>query len=155
VKAPTAGATFSVLDDRGRTALSGRVGASLGSWSADFGAVHPIDFTKLTKSGRYKIKLAGATSPTFKVDFTRDLFTPLAANTVEFFQAQRDGANVIPGRLGRTCSHLADRSADVYATPVFKGDGGDQLAEPLTKIGGPVDVEGGWFDAAARYLLGP
>ena len=30
---------------------------------------------------------------------------------------------------------------------MFKGDGGDQLAEPLTKIGGPVDVEGGWFDA--------
>jgi hypothetical protein len=147
VKSPTAGATFSVLDDRGRTALSGQVGASLGSWSAGFGAVHPIDFSKLTKSGTYKIKVAGATSPPFQVGSTKDLFTPLAANTVQFFQAQRDGANVIPGRLGRKPAHLADRSADVYATPVFKGEGGDELAQPLTKIGGPVDVEGGWFDA--------
>jgi endoglucanase len=47
----------------------------------------------------------------------------------------------------RKPSHLTDRHATVYATPVFEGDGGDVPAAPLRPIGGPVDVEGGWFDA--------
>jgi hypothetical protein len=146
----TSDAKFSVLDATGKTVLTGKVGASLGGWSDSFSAVHPIDFSKVTKSGTYKIKVSGAataTSPNFKIDAQAKLFAPIAADTVEFFQAQRDGANVVPGRLGRKQSHLADRKADVYDTPVFKGDGGDELAAPLKKIGGPVDVEGGWFDA--------
>ena len=146
----TADAEFAVLDAGGRTVLSGKVGASLGGWSDGFSAVHPIDFSAVTRSGTYRIKVSGAataTSPNFKVDTRARLFAPVAANTVEFFQAQRDGTDVVPGRLGRRQAHLADRAADVYDTPVFKGEGGDELAAPLKKIGGPVDVEGGWFDA--------
>ena len=30
---------------------------------------------------------------------------------------------------------------------MFEGDGGDVPAAPLKPVGGPVDVEGGWFDA--------
>ncbi|WNV90021.1 glycoside hydrolase family 9 protein [Umezawaea sp. Da 62-37] len=144
---PSPGAAFAVLDSAGRTALTGRVGASLGGWNAGYGAVHPIDFSGLTRTGTYRIKVAGATSPGFEVDSVRALHAPLAAANVEFFQAQRDGADVIPGRLDRKRSHLTDRRADVYDTPVFKGEGGDEVAEPLKRIGGPVDVEGGWFDA--------
>jgi hypothetical protein len=50
-------------------------------------------------------------------------------------------------RLDRRPSHLTDRRATVYATPMFEGDGGDVPAAPLRPAGGPVDVEGGWFDA--------
>jgi hypothetical protein len=42
---------------------------------------------------------------------------------VHFFQVQRDGAHV-PRRLDRKPSHLTDRHATVYATPVFEGDEG-------------------------------
>ncbi|MEJ2859068.1 MULTISPECIES: glycoside hydrolase family 9 protein [unclassified Saccharothrix] len=136
---------FTVVDSGGGAVLSGRLGASLGGWSAKFGAVQPIDFTALTKPGTYRIKAAGTTSPPFKIG--ADLFSPVTDRTVEFFQAQRDGADVIPGRLNRKPAHLTDRTATVYDTPVFRGDGGDELAEPLKSLGEEVDVEGGWFDA--------
>ncbi|ONI83326.1 hypothetical protein ALI22I_32875 [Saccharothrix sp. ALI-22-I] len=35
----------------------------------------------------------------------------------------------------------------MYDTPVFVGEGGDELAEPLRPLDVTVDVEGGWFDA--------
>jgi endoglucanase len=89
--------------------------------------------------------LAGA-SPPFRVATRRALFRHLVDDTVRFFQVQRDGARV-PHRLDRKPSHLTDRHASVYATPVFEGDGGDVPAAPLRPVGGPVDVEGGWFDA--------
>ncbi|CCH34471.1 glycoside hydrolase family 9 protein [Actinosynnema sp. NPDC047251] len=136
---------FTVLDAAGRTALTGQVGKSLGRWSAKFGAVHPIDFSALDRAGTYRVKAGGATSPAFKVG--DDLFAPVAANTVEFFQAQRDGADVVPGRLDRKPAHLTDRRATVYETPVFRGEGGDELAAPLKSTGTTADVEGGWFDA--------
>ncbi|CAL9351003.1 hypothetical protein SUDANB95_00463 [Actinosynnema sp. ALI-1.44] len=143
-KAPVDG-RFSVVDSRGRTVLTGRIGASRGGWSPAYRAVHPLDFTAVSKAGTYRIKAAGATSPPFKVG--ADLFSSVTDRTVEFFQAQRDGRDVIPGRLDRKPAHLTDRAATVYDTPVFRGDGGDELAEPLKPLGHTVDVEGGWFDA--------
>ncbi|XVV02366.1 glycoside hydrolase family 9 protein [Actinosynnema sp. CA-248983] len=143
-KAPVTG-RFSVVDGQGRTVLTGRIGASRGGWSEAFTAVHPLDFTALTRPGTYRIKAAGTTSPPFKIG--GDLFSSVTDRTVEFFQAQRDGQDVIPGRLDRKPAHLADRTATVYDTPVFSGDGGDELAEPLKPLGHTVDVEGGWFDA--------
>jgi hypothetical protein len=111
--------------------------------------VHPIDLTGLRRPGRYRIVVGGpvdAASPPFRVASRRALFGGLADDTVRFFQAQRDGAHV-PDLLDRKPSHLTDRHATVYDTPVFTGDGGDVPAAPLHPIGGPVDVEGGWFDA--------
>jgi len=87
-----------------------------------------------------------AASPAFRVATRRALFRALVEDTVHFFQVQRDGAHV-PRRLDRQPSHLTDRHATVYATPVFEGDGGNVPAAPLRPVGGPVDVEGGWFDA--------
>ncbi|HUQ60410.1 glycoside hydrolase family 9 protein [Lentzea sp.] len=138
---------FAVVDSRGRTVLTGRTGASTGSWSEKFPAVHPIDFSSLKAAGTYRIKVGSAVSPTFRVDSLKKLFSPVAHNTVEFFQAQRDGADVIPGRLDRKPAHLTDRSATVYEAPVFSGEGGDEIAAPLKPTGVTVDLEGGWFDA--------
>ncbi|SER52386.1 N-terminal ig-like domain of cellulase [Lentzea xinjiangensis] len=138
---------FAVVDNRGRTVLTGRTGASTGSWSDRFTSVHPIDFSALKTTGTYRIKVGAATSPAFRIDSLARLFSPVAHNTVEFFQAQRDGADVVPGRLGRRPAHLADREAFVYEEPVFSGEGGDEIAAPLRPTGAKVDLEGGWFDA--------
>jgi hypothetical protein len=138
---------FTVVDNRGRTVLTGRTGASTGSWSTKFPAVHPIDFSALKTAGTYRIKVGSATSVAFRVDALNKLFQPVADSTVEFFQAQRDGAQVIPGRLGRKPAHLTDRDAMVYEEPVFSGEGGDEIAAPLKATGVKVDLEGGWFDA--------
>ncbi|WP_197945775.1 glycoside hydrolase family 9 protein [Phytohabitans suffuscus] len=150
--APAEGARFAVVDKRGRTVHSGRVGASAGGWSAAYGAVHPIDLTAVRTPGTYRLRVSGgvrAESPAFRVDSPERLFAPLLADTVNFFQVQRDGADVIPGELDRKPSHLTDRRATVYEPPVFTGDGGDVPAAPLRPRAGagPVDVEGGWFDA--------
>ncbi|MFL6184555.1 MAG: glycoside hydrolase family 9 protein, partial [Actinomycetes bacterium] len=147
-EAPAGGARFAVVDAGGRTALSGRVGPRTGGWNGRSRAVHRIDFSGLRRPGRYRIVVDGlaAPSPAFRVASRQALFRGLVADTVRFFQVQRDGAHV-PRQLDRKPSHLTDRHATVYATPVFEGDGGDVPAAPLRPIGGPVDVEGGWFDA--------
>src|SRR5215208_5719337 len=95
------------------------------------------------RPGRYRIVVDGlaAASPAFRVATRHDLFGKLVDDTVRFFQVQRDGAQV-PRRLDRRPSHLTDRHATVYATPVFEGDGGDVPAAPLRPVGGPVNVEG-------------
>jgi endoglucanase len=144
------GAKFSVVDERGRTVYRGQAGAGLGGWNARYPAVHQLDVSAVKFPGTYRIEFSGAVrakSPSFRIAPARSLFAPLARANNEFFQAQRDGQDVIPGRLDRKPSHLADRSATVYAPPKFVGEGGDEIAEPLQPIGGPVDVEGGWFDA--------
>ncbi|MEV6624963.1 glycoside hydrolase family 9 protein [Amycolatopsis sp. NPDC051106] len=138
---------FTVLDERGRTVREGRTGASLGTWNARYPTVFDLDLSTVDRPGTYRVKAAGATSPPFRIDTARRLFRPLVRATTEFFQAQRDGHDVVPGRLDRKPSHLADRKATVYAEPKFAGEGGDEIVEPLQPQGGPVDVEGGWVDA--------
>jgi endoglucanase len=142
-----AGTTFKLRDAGGRTVLTGKVGANAGAWNFSYTAVHPIDFTALGVPGTYTIEAAGAVSPKFRVAFGWDLFGPLAADAVSFFTVQRDGADVSCGPLNRKPSHLADRKAMVYERPQFVDPESDELAAPLTAVGGRVDVEGGWFDA--------
>jgi endoglucanase len=149
-KGTVAGATFAVVDSSGATAFTGPVGAKLGSWNSRYPAVYLLDFTALKTAGTYHITVSGgaaAGSPTFRIGTGRAVFGPLAGNAVTFFQAQRDGADVIAGALNRQPSHLNDRSAGVYAAPTFVSPDSDTISGNLSKIGGPVDVAGGWFDA--------
>jgi endoglucanase len=148
-EAPAGTARFTVVDARGQAVLSGRVGRRTGAWNDRYRAVHCIDFSALRRAGSYRIVVGGtvaASSPRFRVATRHALFPKLVDDTVRFFQVQRDGAHV-PRRLDRQPSHLTDRRATVYDTPVFEGEGGDVPAAPLDPVGGPVDVEGGWFDA--------
>ena len=64
-----------------------------------------------------------------------------------FDQNQRDGDQQVAGPLDRQPAHLNDAQAGVYAWPhMVRGE--DVITDPdLTRIGGPVDVEGGWADA--------
>ena len=145
------GATFRVEDSTGRTALSGRAGATRGAWNARFRAVQPLNFTSLDTAGTYRIVVAaaaGATSPWFQVASSITLYGPRVAETVRFFQAQRDGADVIPGSLDRKPSHLNDASAPLYQWPTYEDPDSDVIVgSKLDRVPGRVDLEGGWFDA--------
>jgi endoglucanase len=148
--ARVAGARFEVVDSSGTSVLSGAVGAtSRGSWNKAHPVVYPIQLTGLTKPGTYQIRVSGAASaksPTFKVLEPAALYGKLVADGVTFFQTQRDGRDVLAGPLNRQPAHLNDASAQVYATPHFKSE--DVISDKdLTAIGGPVDIEGGWYDA--------
>jgi hypothetical protein len=143
---PAQNTTFTVVDDRGRTVLTGKTGARLGSWNTAYPDVYALDLTRLRRKGRYRVRVAGTTSPVFRVGNAR-MFRRPADDAAGFFGTQRDGAHVIPGELRRKPSHLNDRRASVYDWPVFTGSDTDEIKGNLTKIGGPVDVEGGWVDA--------
>ncbi len=144
-----AGAHFEVVDEAGRAVLDGAPGPRTGSWNRAYDTVRSLDLSALTKPGTYRLRLTGtadAVSPRFTVAPAGELMKNLAADNVRFFQAQRDGADIVPGELGRKPSHLADRSAQVYATPHYNDDG-TRLTAPLRRTGQSVDVSGGWFDA--------
>ncbi|MFD7978325.1 glycoside hydrolase family 9 protein [Streptomyces sp. NPDC059071] len=143
-------AGFEVLDGQDRSVLTGRVGPRTGSWNQNFPSVHTVDLSALTAPGTYRLTLTGSaagTSPPFRVAPARELMTPLVEQNVKFFQAQRDGAEVVADVLRRKPSHLSDRRATVYVTPRFSADGSRLEDRRLTPVGGPVDVSGGWFDA--------
>ena len=149
--APVRGAAYVVVDEAGRTALHGRAGVTSGRWNARYPAVHPLDLTPLYAPGTYRIRFEGsvhAVSPPFRIGNPASLFGPRIADAVAFFQAQRDGADVIPGPLARRRAHLHDRGAVVYAWPRYRSAGGDViLGRSLQRIARPVDLEGGWMDA--------
>ncbi len=146
-------AGFTVVDERGRTALRGALGASTGEWNDAYDAVRPADLSKLTRPGTYRLRLTGsaqAQSPRFRVASAAELLDPLRADSVRFFRTQRDGRDVAAEETGREPSHLTDESATVYATPAGATSGaesGGTAAAELKKTAGPVDVSGGWFDA--------
>jgi endoglucanase len=143
------GAHFTVVDGAGRRVLSGSVGAtSTGSWNKAYPAVYPIDVSKLRRPGSYRIRVDGpaAVSPTFRVQSAAELYGKLVRDGVTFYQTQRDGRAVIRGALDRRPAHLNDAAANVYRTPTFVSD--DVIGDAdLKRIGGPVDAEGGWYDA--------
>ncbi|KDN80985.1 glycoside hydrolase family 9 protein [Kitasatospora cheerisanensis] len=150
--AAVSAANWSLVDSAGATVKTGTVGTtSLGSWNSAYPAVYPITLTGLTTPGTYHLVVGGgvsATSPSFKVTDPAALYGRFVADGVSFFQTQRDGADTVPGPLGRKPAHLNDASANVYAVPSFQSGGSDVITNSdLSKTGGPVNVSGGWFDA--------
>ncbi|WP_244190469.1 glycoside hydrolase family 9 protein [Streptomyces caeruleatus] len=145
-----ADAGFAVIDGQGHSVLTGRVGPRTGSWNRRFTSVHTVDLSALTAPGTYRLTLTGTaagTSPRFRVAPARELMASLVEQNVRFFQAQRDGAEVVAEVLRRKPSHLSDRRATVYVTPRFSADGSRLQDRRLIPAGGPVDASGGWFDA--------
>jgi endoglucanase len=133
----------------GRVVFRGVSSDDAGSWNAAYGAVYELDFSSLRRPGTYQVHAGAATSPPFRVASGRALYGPLAANAVRYFTSERDGADVVSSVLDREPANLTDADAYVYAAPAYDSD--DNLVGSLTRIGGPVDVSGGWFDAGGGY----
>ena len=152
---PAATATFEVVSDAGSVVASGDVGADLGDWSKRFPHVYSVDFDAVTSPGSYSIRVTGtvtATSPAFLVGDPAALFAPLLANSLLFYQTQRDGPNVIGDVFSRQPSHLHDRRARVYFRAHYRPD--FTIKDPVPVPNAPrIDVSGGWFDAG-DYIKG-
>lgn len=141
---------YRLVDEHGTTVNSGRVGDRTGTWNSAYPAVHTVDLSAFDTPGTYRVELTGAasgSSPKFRIAPAEDLLTPLIEDNVRFFQAQRDGADVLPEVMHRRPAHLTDSAATVYATPHYNRDGTELLDTKLTPVGGPIDVSGGWSDA--------
>ncbi|HET9170333.1 MAG TPA: glycoside hydrolase family 9 protein [Actinospica sp.] len=157
--AAVSGESYKVIDSSGSTVASGTVtSTSRGSWNSAYPDVYPIDFSSVTAAGTYHLTVSGtqsATSDTFKIADPASLYAPLVSDGVNFFENQRDGANMVSGSsIARKASHLNDESATVYKTPTFiansDGGTGDQISGQLAKVTSgatTINAEGGWFDA--------
>ena len=88
-------------------------------------------------------------SPAFAIGSPAALYHRLVLNAVRYFTSERDGADIVPSVINRQPANLTDQHAYVYASPRY--DSNDNLLGKLRRIGGPVDVAGGWFDAGGGY----
>jgi endoglucanase len=146
------GARFAIVDAHGRTVLRGKVpGKPVGRWNRNYHAVYDLAFSRLDRPGRYRIVVRGgatARSPQFRIATRKTIYGTLLRDGIRFDQVQRDGANVVRGRLGRKPAHLRDRRAHVYDWPNFV-PGSDAITDHnLHRLGRrEVDVAGGWYDA--------
>jgi hypothetical protein len=95
------------------------------------------------------ISPAIAVSPMFIVGDGAQLYRQLVDNAVRYFTSERDGPDVDSSVLDRQPANLTDTRAFVYADPKY--DSNDNLLGTFHRIGGPVDVSGGWFDAGGGY----
>jgi len=136
---------FHLVNAQGSSVSSGQVGSSQGSWSTSYPNTYKLHFTS-TVAGAYTLTLASpaTASPQFQIDTPENLYPSILSDSVFFYRAQRDGPDQISSVLNRKPSHLTDAQATVYNIPTYKDD---VLQGNLVKIGGPVDVSGGWFDA--------
>jgi endoglucanase len=145
--ASEAGAAFSIRNSAGTSVLSGTIGSSVGSWGT-FPDVYAIDFDSVSTAGVYTIAVTGpvpATSPGFSIDSAVNLYSTPLANSLFFYENERDGANFIASPLRTAAGHLNDQSASVYLTPNMNKNG--RFSGTLTPTGAVIDASGGWWDA--------
>jgi endoglucanase len=147
--ARVASVPFTVIDAHGKVVYRGVSRDDVGPWNAGYKAVYLLSFSGLRQCGTYRVRVAATTSPTFKVANGSALYGPLVDNAVRYFTSERDGADVEHNVLRREPANLTDEKANVYATPRY--DDNDNLLGSLKKVGGPVNVSGGWFDAGGGY----
>ena len=148
---PVSAVRFEVTTRYG-VAYRGTSTDDLGSWNSGYRAVYQLSFSGVRTPGQYQVKLlspAGAVSPAFTIGDGSQLYRQLVDNAVQYFTSERDGPDVDSAVLGRQPANLTDENAYVYADPAY--DSNDNLLGTFKKIGGPVDVSGGWFDAGGGY----
>ena len=148
------GATFAVKNSSGTTVFGpAAIGANLGSWSTGYPDVYALDFDSLVTAGTYTISVSGpiaATSPNFKIDVAANVYTGALANSLFYYQNERDGPNFVATALRTAAGHLNDQSAKVYVTPNVNNNGrfsGDLVPATLNGSQPVISGEGGWWDA--------
>jgi len=136
--------TFEALPVGAGSPFRGEVGPPGPGFGSRWPYVYPLDFSALVTPGTYVLQLGRSRSPAFTVGDASSLYRPLVGAALSFFQAQRDGPDVIAGPLHRMPSDLQDAHAIVYRIPRFRTD---HLVGGLAPTRTRVDVSGGWFDA--------
>jgi hypothetical protein len=149
--AKVASVRFEVTTPYG-VAYRGTSADDVGSWNSAYRAVYRLSFSGVNTPGRYQVKVLSpgvAVSPMFIIGDGTQLYRQLVDNAVQYFTSERDGPDVDSAVLDRQPANLTDENAYLYADPKY--DSNDNLLGTLKKIGGPVDVSGGWFDAGGGY----
>jgi endoglucanase len=148
---PVRAVSFEVTTPYG-VAYQGISSDDVGSWNSAYRAVYQLSFSAIQTPGIYRVRVlspAAAVSPSFVIGTGPQLYGQLVDNAVQYFTSERDGPDTEASVLDRQPANLTDEKAYVYADPKY--DSSDNLLGRFTRIGGPVDVSGGWFDAGGGY----
>jgi endoglucanase len=148
---PVSTVSFEITTPYG-VAYRGMSSDDVGSWNSAYRAVYQLTFSAVQAPGVYQVRVlspAVAVSPSFVIGSGPQLYGQLVDNAVQYYTSERDGPDVDSAVLDRQPANLTDEQADVYTDPKY--DSNDNLLGTLKKIGGPVDVSGGWFDAGGGY----
>jgi endoglucanase len=148
---PVSSVSFEVTTPYG-VAYQGTSSDDVGSWNSAYRAVYQLSFSAVQAPGVYRVRVtspAAAVSPSFVIGSGPQLYRQLVDNAVQYFTSERDGPDTQGSVLDRRPANLTDEQAYVYADPKY--DSNDNLLGTFTKIAGPVDVSGGWFDAGGGY----
>ena len=150
------GATFTVKNSSGGIVFGpAAIGANLGSWSTGYPNVYALDFDTFIPSagGTFSISVSGpvaGSSPSFKVDTAANVYSGALANSLYFYENERDGPNFIASPLRTAAGHLNDASAKAYVTPNVNNNGrfsGDLQPATFNGVQPVLNVAGGWWDA--------
>jgi endoglucanase len=143
------GAVFRLVDSRGVTVYSSVAGADEGAWSAAYPDVYAMDFNAVHRSGEYHIVVSAGSmqvrSLVFRIDTPARLYATAMANSLSFYENERDGPDFIPSALRNAPGHLNDEDAMTYLIPVVNSNG--NFKGDLTPLGVTVDAAAGWWDA--------
>ncbi len=142
-------AVFLVIDSRGDVADASVVGADGGAWSTTYAHVYALDFNAVDRAATYHILVSDGSmrvrSVAFRIDTPAKLYADAVANSLSFYQNERDGPDFIPSGLRRAPGHLNDEEAMTYLIPAVNSNG--NFKGDLTALGVTVDAAGGWWDA--------
>jgi endoglucanase len=142
------GATFSVTNSSGITVYSAPISVNLGKWSPGYPDVYALDFPSVTTAGTYAISVTGpiaAQSPSFRIGTAANVYSGALANSLFFYQTERDGPDFIPNALRTAAGHLNDQNAMTFLTPHVNSSG--RFQGDLTPLGVRINAAGGWWDA--------
>ncbi len=143
------GAMFQVVSSHGVIAYASTVGADQGAWSASYPDVYAMDFNAVRTAGSYHLVVTDGSmevrSPAFRIDTPARLYQTAMANSLSFYQNERDGPDYIPSALRTAPGHLNDEDAMTYLIPAVNSNG--DFKGDLTPLGVTIDAAGGWWDA--------
>jgi endoglucanase len=143
------GATFRVVDARGDIVYSSVVGADQGSWSGTYTHVYALDFNGVHRTGSFHVVASDGSmqvrSPVFRIATPAALYATAMANSLSFYQNERDGPDLISSALRSAPGHLNDEEAMTYLIPDVNSNG--DFKGDLTSLGVSIDAAGGWWDA--------
>jgi endoglucanase len=143
------GAMFRIVDAGGGTAYMAAVGADQGSWSSTYTHVYALDFNSVHRTGSFHIVVNDGSmqvrSPVFRIATPTALYATAMANSLSFYENERDGPDFIPSALRTAPAHLNDEDAMTYLIPAVNGNG--NFKGDLTPLGVTIDAAGGWWDA--------
>ncbi len=134
-----------VTDSAGTPVDTVALGPDVGAWNRTFKYVYKVNFSGVTADGTYTVSAAGTSSPKFPIAPATIVYSQDLANSLYFYENERDGPDYIPTALRTAPGHLNDEHATVYKTPSVNANG--NFKGDLTSLGKTIDVAGGWWDA--------